>query len=472
MSRVRLWLAAVTLLCAPVVFIWRAVPASIVLVHTNDLHGQVSPRDGHGGLARLATIVRRIHPDVLLDGGDMFSGSLTSDVFFGKPMVAVMNHLGYGAAALGNHEFDHGMPQLSERVREAQFPLLSANVTGVDGVRPYTVLDVRGVRIGVVGITEEDLDEETNVKNLAGIAVSDSIASLRPLMPEVEAHSDFVVAVAHTSFEGQQRLARAFPQIRLIVAGDPHEVRTTRVGKTLIVEAGSRAQYVGKVVIRLAGRHFLSASSEMIQVGDVPPDAGVEAIITPYEAQLATIAARRLSDAQVDLERIRDREAPLYNLVADAMRAAAHTQVVLFNVGAVRAPIARGPITFSTAVAVLPFDDTLVTMRLTGRQLRSVLSRGVLAVSGLRVAWDLTQPPQRSVTAVTLPSGEPLDDAADYTVAVNDFMATGGDGLVELTQGAARRNTGVKTLDAFVRYLESHPVIDGATDGRVTIRTR
>jgi len=472
MVRHRRWLVVLGLWLAPAVFMWRAAPTSIVLIHTNDLHGQVSPRDGHGGLSRLATVVRRFHPDLLLDGGDMFSGSMASDLFFGKPVVAVMNELGYRAVVVGNHEFDHGLPELRLRLREAEFPFLSANVTGVDGVRPYTVVTAHGVRVGVVGVTEEDLREGTDPKNLAGVEVSDSLEAVRKVLPDLEARSDFIVALAHTSLDGQKRLARAFPQIHLIVAGDPHAVRSTRVGNTLLVEAGSRAQYVGKVTIRLSGRQFQSATSEMIQVGDVPPDAAVAAIIAPYESAVAQMAARKLTETPVDLQGTSEAESPLYNLVTDAMREAAQTQIVLFNVGAVRARLRRGPITFGAASSVLPFDDTLVTMRLTGRQLKRVLSRSVLAVSGLRVAWDLTAPVEGRLTRVTLSSGEPLDDATEYSVAVNDFMAGGGDGLVEFTQAAGREDTHLKTLDAFVRYLESHPVITGKPDGRVTIRTR
>lgn len=472
LSSLRRALVVVGLLVAPLVFAWHAPPTTLVLVHTNDLHGQVSPREGHGGLARLATVVRRARPDLLLDGGDLFSGSMTSELFLGKPMVAAMNGLGYRAVVLGNHEFDYGMPALQQRLNEAQFPMLSANVTGVDGVRPYTIVTANGVRIGVVGVTEEDLREGTNPKNLTGVVVSDSIEAVRKVMPDLEAQSDFIVALAHTSLEGQKRLARAFPQIRVIVAGDPHEVRATRVGDTLIVEAGSRAQWVGKVTIRLSGRHFQSATSEMIPVGDVPSDPAIAAIIAPYENEVGTLAARKLGEARANLEGTSTAESPLFDLVTDAMREAAQTQIVLFNVGAVRARIQRGPITYGDASSVLPFDDTLVTMRLTGEQLRRVLSRGVLAVSGLRVSWDLTAAPEQRLTSVTLASGEPLDDATEYSVAINDFMAAGGDGLIEFTQGRGRQDTYLKTLDAFVRYIEAHPVVAGEPDGRVTIRTR
>src|SRR5262245_16664267 len=87
-------------------------PSTLILLHTNDMHGQVLPRDGVGGIAQLATVIRRENPDLVLDGGDVFTGTMASDEFFGKPMIEAMNRLKYAAVALGNHEFDYGLVEL------------------------------------------------------------------------------------------------------------------------------------------------------------------------------------------------------------------------------------------------------------------------------------------------------------------------------------------------------------------------
>src|SRR5437868_4475227 len=132
-------------------------PTSLILVHTNDIHGQVLPREGAGGMAELATLIHREHPDLILDGGDMFTGTMLNDEFFGKPIIEILNKLGYAAVALGNHEFDYGVPELRNRLKEAHFPVLSANVSGVPEVQPYTILNVKGLRIGIIGLTVERL---------------------------------------------------------------------------------------------------------------------------------------------------------------------------------------------------------------------------------------------------------------------------------------------------------------------------
>ena len=202
-----------------------ALPQSsttLVVLHTNDMHGQILPRDGAGGLAALATVVRREKPDLLLDGGDMFTGTMANDEFFGKPMIEVMNQLGYAAAALGNHEFDYGLPELRKRLQEARFPVLSANVMGVGEVKPYTVVTVKGIRVGIIGLTVENLAQVTQPRNLKTITVTNVVDAVRDTLPKVRPLSDFVVVVSHASLEEQIRVAKAFPEIRLIVAGHPH----------------------------------------------------------------------------------------------------------------------------------------------------------------------------------------------------------------------------------------------------------
>jgi 5'-nucleotidase / UDP-sugar diphosphatase len=445
---------------------------TLVLLHTNDMHGQVLPRNGSGGLAQLAAAVRRERPDLLLDGGDMFTGTMASDDFFGKPMIEVMNRLGYAAGALGNHEFDYGLPELRNRLKEARFPILSANVTGVDEVQPYTVVTVKGVRVGILGLTVENLAQVTHPKNMKTIVVKDVVEAARETLPKLRPLSDFQIAVVHLTPEEQLRVAKAFPEIRLMIAGHPHAARTTQVGQTLIVEAGSSVQLVGKVTIRLSGNVPESITSELIPLRGSPPDPEIQSVLAPYEKTVATRAAERLGESRAEIRKSDMEESPLNNMVADALREAGATQIALQNIGGIRATLQRGAITRGEVFDVIPFQNTIVTMNLTGAELKRLLNRRVLAVSGLRVSWDVTRPRGSQLVSAALPNGDVLQDTARYSVAVNDFMAAGGDGLLELTQGASSRDTGILLRDAIASYLKKHPVVSAATDGRVTIRTR
>jgi 2',3'-cyclic-nucleotide 2'-phosphodiesterase (5'-nucleotidase family) len=158
-------------------------------------------------------------------------------------------------------------------------------------------------------------------------------------------------------------------------------------------------------------------------------------------------------------------------MLADALRDYAGTQIAFHNVGGIRAPLRRGPITKGDIFDILPFQNTVVKMNLTGAQLKQLLGRRVLAVSGMKVAWDMTRPYPNRLVSVTLTNGQPLQDTTRYTVATNDFVASGGDGLVELTQGTSVEDTGILLRDAVAAYLKKNPLVAAATDGRVTIRT-
>ena len=452
--------------------VWTQTTTTLVIVHTNDIHGQVLPRAGIGGLAEVATAIRRERPDLLLDGGDMFTGTMISDEFFGKPVIEILNHLHYNAVALGNHEFDYGIDELQKRAKEATFPILSANVeTGIAEIKPYTIVPVRGVRIGVIGLTEEKLAEVTHPKNLKTVKIRKLVDALTETLPKLRPMTDFVVLVTHIATEDQIRVAKAFPEIRLIITGHPHIARATTVRSTLIVETGNSTRFVGKVEMRLNGKTPDTMTSEMIPIRDLEPDPEVRAIIEPYHNAINERAAQRLGDSQADMLKSELQESPLNNLIADAMRDFAKTQIGIQNVGGLRAPLRKGVVTYGDIFEVLPFQNTLVKMTLTGAQLKRVLGRRVQAVSGLKVSWDTTQRPNQLVS-VTLDDGTPIRDGDKYTVAVNDFMAVGGDGLIEYMDGAETQDMGLLLRDAVTSYIRRHGTLDGKTDGRVSIRPR
>src|SRR5215472_18865054 len=165
----------------------------IVVMHTNDLHGQLLPRDGIGGMAEIATIMRNARPDLILDAGDISTGTFLADEFKGAPMIQAMNKIGYEAGTIGNHEFDYGEDALRLRLREAKFPVLSANVQApISEIKKSTVITVKVIRL-----TTEELKTTTHPKNLAGVAVNDLLETLRQTLPEVRRKSDFIIVTAH-----------------------------------------------------------------------------------------------------------------------------------------------------------------------------------------------------------------------------------------------------------------------------------
>src|SRR5207249_5715156 len=150
--------AFLLVLFAPAACLWLAAPARthVVIMHTNDIHGQLLPRNGAGGIAELAAVVRNGRPDLVLDAGDFSTGTFLADEFKGAPTIQAMNLIGYTAGIIGNHDFDYGQDALRMRLREARFPVLSANIqTPLRSIKKYVVVTTKGIRFGLIGLTTD-----------------------------------------------------------------------------------------------------------------------------------------------------------------------------------------------------------------------------------------------------------------------------------------------------------------------------
>jgi 2',3'-cyclic-nucleotide 2'-phosphodiesterase (5'-nucleotidase family) len=467
MTRTRRVLALACLLCA----FWLSAQSrtEIVVMHTNDLHGQLLPRNGEGGIAELGTVIQNNHPDLMLDAGDRFTGTLLNDEFEGEPMIQALNLIGYHAAAVGNHEFDYGLGPLRERTRQANFPFLTANLdTGIPEIRKFVIIPVKGIRFGVIGLTLEDLLGSAHPDKVRTVNVKDVVRSLAETLPEVRRLSDFVILVTHLNESEEKRVAAAFPEVRLIIGGHDHSViGPVWLGNTLVAKTGSSGRNVGRVDLEFEGTGLKSMVPRVIPVKDVAPDPDIKAALLPFEAKVADKMSLVVGEATDDMVKSDISESALANHIVDAFRATGKTDVAFHNIGGIRAGLSRGPITWGRVFEVLPFQNFLFKLKLTGTQIKRVLDHNFIAVSGLRVRFDLRKPVGRRLVQVTMADGSPLEDERLYSVTTNDFVVAGGDGFLEFAEGRDIENTGIVLRDVFIEYIRSHTVITAERDGRV-----
>ena len=459
--------------------VWLAADSAthVVIMHTNDLHGQLLPRDGLGGIAEIGAIIRNARPDLILDAGDISTGTFLADEFKGAPTIQAMNKIGYTAGTIGNHEFDYGQDALRLRLREAKFPLLSANLqTPIPEIRKYMIAAAKGIRFGIVGLTTEDVKTKSHPNKVEGVTVLDIVKTLEQLLPEVRSKSDFIIATVHLEDEEEKRIASAFPEIRLIIGGHNHSaLGPIWLDKTLVAKTGVSGRNVGRVDLDFQSKKLSHAEAKLIPVKGVRPDGNVLKILEPFNRKVRFKMAEVIGEAMEDVNYSRSNESPLADMVADAFRDKAKTQIAIHNVGGIRAKLTKGKVTWGNAFEVLPFQNTMVTLKLTGAQVKKTLERGLLntvglaAVSGLRVHLDRTKPQGQQVVSATLLDGTAVDDSKLYSVATNDFILAGGDGYTEIANGTDIIDSGIYLRDVLVDYIKTQVTIVPKLDGRVVV---
>lgn len=442
----------------------------VVIMHTDDIRGHVLPGPEAGGSAKLATVVHQIKPDLMLDAGGMLSGTLISDTFFGSPVIDVMNAIGYDAAAVGGNEFDFGTKTLAARAREANFPLLSANATSpVDEIQVAAIFNAQGVRIAVIGLTNDELMHTGHPQNVKYVDVADSVLSLQTILPRVRDRADCIILLTNVSQAEEERIARAFPEIRLIIGAHEEAELPVRLGQTTVVTAGKFGKFAGKVDLTFNDGKLKAVESRLIAIESAEPDPAIAKLLEPFESQLTESLRQVVGQAAGDLSRSISRESHMGNLVADAIRAKTGTAIALMNATEPQTGIPKGPITSGMLFQVLPTENTLVTMRLTGAQIKHILGRSVMNLSGVRVKIDASKPEGKRLMSVRLEDGTPLRDKELYTVTTDNFLLMGGDGYTDFAEGIDVEDTGILMRDALAEHIARLGTVSPRLDGRIQV---
>jgi 2',3'-cyclic-nucleotide 2'-phosphodiesterase/3'-nucleotidase len=470
-----------------------AAPKVITILNTSDFHGNLlegqkdksTPPRPWGGEAIVAAYVnqyRMLNPGgtLVLDEGDIMQGPAVSTVFRGQSSIEAYNATGYDAAALGNHEFDWGLDVLKVRVSEAKFPFLAANVflkaTGQrpEWVKPYAIFERDGVKIGVIGLLTMEAPQIIHPNVVGALEFRDATAMATELIPEVRAKgAQLVILLAHLGgdfdrqgvFTGEiASLAQSVKGADLILGGHTHTSVVTKVNGVPVVVPSYQGRALG--VTRIT---FDPDANKVVSVdpflaptfGDqIVADAKVQAVIDKYNKDLAPVMAEVLAQTPGGIVRDYENESAMGDLVADVMRKAAKVDVAFTNSGGLRTDIAAGPITLGKIWEVIPFDNTIVTMNLTGAQVLDLLAnraKGMAQTSGVKFTWkDIPgDKVKREIVSATLFDGRTIDSKATYTVCTNDFMAGGGDNFTAFKSGTSVVNTQILLRDALIAFLKA-----------------
>jgi 5'-nucleotidase/UDP-sugar diphosphatase len=486
--------AALALLAVPAA---AQAPVTLTFMHFNDVY-QLGPVDGGkaGGFDRLAYVIKQIRqrdPDAqLLFAGDVISPSLESAVFKGAQMIDGMNALGIDASALGNHELDHGLAVLLERIAQSRFPWVVTNVFRPDFSRlpgsHFTLIKrVRGIDVGYFGL----LTGETRVASLGGLEVMvlDEVGATRAIVPILQRNgARVIVGLTHVDFALDQRLLRETPGINLLVGGHDHDPMRATVGSAVVAKAGSDARGLGVVRMQVgADGRVTGIRDELIPITDqTPSDPAVAMIVQSYAEKMSRELDVVIGRTSVPLDArntaVRAVEAPLGNFIADVMRQAVSADVAITNGGGIRtnALSPAGEIKRRDVLAWLPFGNIVVKVRMSGAAIRAALENGVSQVeglggrfpqvSGLTFTYTRGRPAGSRIVAVTI-GGRPLEPEALYTVATNDFMLAGGDGYTTIKAAEVIINAagGPIMATAVAQAIQQAGTIAPRVESRITV---
>ncbi|WP_245828179.1 ExeM/NucH family extracellular endonuclease [Micromonospora avicenniae] len=514
-----------------------AKPVDLQLLTVNDFHGRLeSPAtvDGQpvGGAAQLAGLVGQLRAQnpntAFVSAGDNIGASTFISAIDGdNPTIDALNQMDLAASAVGNHEFDMGVADLTGRVSDrADFPYLGANVYRGDvrELPAYSVSTVGGVRVGFVGVVTEQTASLVSPDGIAGLTFRDPVAEANLVAGQLKdgnpdnGEADVVVLLAHEGaatehIDSAEALAadpvfgpftRVDATVDAIISGHTHQPYafelpvpgTDRLRPVL--QAEDYGKRLGKVTLTYdpeAGQ-VTTADAALVDVVGAPQDPTVAGIVAAAKEKAAELGKEQLGSITADIKRAytdgnedRGKESALGNFIADVQLAGTKdagrggAQIAFMNPGGLRADLlygTDGTVTYADAFAVQPFANDVVTKSYTGAQIKQVLeeqwqpdgaSRPVLWLGvskGFSYTYNPEAPKGSRITSVKL-NGTPLDPSGTYRVTVNSFLAAGGDNFTTLGDGTDPATTGDNDLTMLVDYFAANSPVTADTEPRSTI---
>ncbi|MBV9314691.1 MAG: bifunctional metallophosphatase/5'-nucleotidase [Pseudonocardia sp.] len=530
-----------------------ARPNEIHLFGFNDFHGNLQPPEGSGGkiagypaggAAYFATHMRKLttaYPDnaILLAGDDIGASPLASALFHDEPSIKFYNRLGVRASSVGNHEFDHGIAELTritqggcapdgcepgDSFTGAAFTYLAANVTDAagaqpPGLKPWTMIEVGGHKIGVIGAVTKDTANIVLPQGIKGYSFGDEAQAVNKYVPEAKAAgAQTIVVLVHEG--GQQttpvgsdadynkcdnitpkatELATQMdPAVSVIFSGHTHQPYVCSIAGKLITQASFYGKLITDVSLTFDGDKLVDKKAvNRVVTRDVVPDPEVAKLVDFYGEQVKPRINRVVGTISADITKkpFPGGDTPMGDLIADSMLAATKDTdrggavAAFMNPGGVRADLVAkadptntseqrkdGEVTYGEIYTAQPFTNQVVTLALTGQQILALLEEqwdnpsqpATLDVAGLTYAYLGAGEKEHKIVASSVTIGaQPLNPAGVYRVATNNFLASGGDGFMVFKQGRDEV-AGPIDLDALEAYFKQVGTVSPPSTGRIT----
>ncbi len=466
----------------------------IVILHTNDIRGQVQPASAswvdrnnppkRGGLAIMASAINEIRGKtkkagkgfLLLDAGNLFSGTPEGAISRGDVVVDYMNRVGYDALTVGHADYDLGKENLQRLAQRAQFPFLGANViderqgTNPEFIQPYLIKQVGPFRIGIIGLTTPKIRELSARSNWTGHHFERVRQALDRVVPQLEKQQvDLLVLLSHLGPEGDAQVNEYLKGAAVIIGGSSQQglAKGLRIaGKGVRAETWGGGTSLGwvELIVSLRTKKLLDAKAHLVNLSPTffVADKAVGKLVDKTVKQAQASFGKELGRLSQVLGRSAGIESsPLGNFITDALREESGCQIAIIAKRRMLRDLPSGKITLRHLHEVWSTNDRLVRMRLTGRQISTLMEASVssgdrvLEVSGLKVVYDPNRPAGNRLLRVEY-QGKPVDPARDYLVVTTERLSEGGSRMRAFLEGRDKRRIGLLMRSALSRYLVRH----------------
>ncbi|WP_346886166.1 5'-nucleotidase C-terminal domain-containing protein [Clostridium sp. UBA4395] len=452
------------------------------IISFNDFHGNVLESGKNIGAAKLVGVVNEYKAKatteygvIPVSAGDLYQGTAISNLTTGKPVTAMLKAMGLEASAIGNHEFDWGINNINAWSKEGGFAFLAANIVKkgteerVSYAQPYKVVERNGVKIGLIGISTPETATSTlaeNVKDVDFLDPVDTVAKWNKVLRETE-KVDVVVVIAHAGayqdintkeITGEAADIAKVEGVDAVIAGHNHSVVSGEVNGVPVVEGGYNGRALAKLTFTFDHSNKLIDVEPSVDVflgkeATLPVDENVLKEVNDMNSGLSEILGQKVASLKERLSHDDKNTAvtPLGVTVAETMRKIVGTEIAVTNGGGIRRSLEQGDVTIGDMYEILPFDNTIVTLDVKGSDLYGIIEHGINTegfawgqYAGIKVWYN---PEDGKVSSIRLNDGTKIDMDKYYSVAINDFMLTGGD-KYDFSNAKNAVNTNVVMRDA------------------------
>ena len=495
--------------------------AEIISVYnTTDIHGwyfsraarwnKENPKREIGGFSALSALLKKEkNPYIIIDSGDMFQGTPEGNFTKGNASVALMNYLGYSAVTVGNHEYDYTENNIKHLVKKAKFPFLGANIYYKENgktpeyLKPYTIVEKAGKKIAILGLAGEHTKTSTLPTYVKHLDFKDEAKEAAKWVKEIKKHNpDIIIGLAHFGLAGLTReridistwtlpsksyaygtlaLTRTAPEIDIIFGGHSHKVLPKgyydKASSTLICESSWGLTDVTKVDLEFddtTGK-FIKATALVIPLWtDITgKDKKADKILKKFTKKVNKKMAQIIGKSNVSLLISKEGlDSDIGNWMTDVMRKHAKTDLAFQNTHGIRSVMTEGPLTMRDIYQIMPFDNTLVTLKMTGKLIKKLMrdnfrnSYSKMQISGMKVKFKTNK--NNNPTDIDIYINSKLVKPNDeFTVVTNNYLTSGGSGGKAFTLSKDLNDTMMPIRNVLIQSIRTSSAIEKPEGNRI-----